>query len=77
MSPLGGLGFNQVLIQVQQDAKILALRGMRRVSLALDETGILRYGVLASFIPIVRFAIQKDSVILFYRCVTRNKMSTY
>ena len=25
------------------------------------------YGVLASFIPIVRFAIQKDSVIRFYR----------
>ena len=35
----------------KQDAKILALRGMRRVSLALNETGILRYGILASFIP--------------------------
>ena len=31
---------------------------------------------MCSFIPIVRFTIQKDSVI-HYRCVTRNKMPTY
>ena len=35
------------------------------------------YGVLALFITIVRFAIQKDSVIIFYHCITRNKMPTY
>ena len=53
----------------KQDAKILALRGMRRVSLALEFC-------VTGYWPRL-FPLQKDSVILVYRCVTRNKMPTY
>ena len=42
--PLQGVTrFNQVVIKLQQDAKILALHRMRCVTLALDQTGSLRY----------------------------------